>query len=131
MPGGDAELTRAAQRGEVAALGLLLERHEAAMRAVALSILGPGPDAEDVVQDAALTALRSIGDVRDPDAVGAWLRTIVRNRCRGLLTNVAGDPDHCPPAVAWIMQLRGGRVGELRLHHSQPLRDFSAPAIES
>lgn len=39
----DAALTRAAQAGEVTALGLLLERHRAGMRAVALSILGPGP----------------------------------------------------------------------------------------
>ncbi|MER6223080.1 sigma factor [Streptomyces sp900105755] len=66
--GEDAVLTRAAQAGEVAALGLLLERHRAGMRAVALSLLGTGPDAEDVVQDAALTALRRIGDVRDPGA---------------------------------------------------------------
>ncbi|MGY5055625.1 RNA polymerase sigma factor [Streptomyces sp. 900105755] len=81
----DAVLTRAAQAGEVAALGLLLERHRAGMRAVALSLLGPGPDAEDVVQDAALTALRRIGDVRDPGAVGPWLRMIVRNAARSLL----------------------------------------------
>jgi len=77
-------LTRAAQSGEVAALGLLLEQHRAGMRAVALSILGPGPDADDAVQDAALIALRGIGDVRDPAAVGAWLRMIVRNRCRDM-----------------------------------------------
>ncbi|MFE3270732.1 sigma-70 family RNA polymerase sigma factor [Streptomyces sp. NPDC059215] len=81
----DAALTRAAQAGEIAALGLLLERHRAGMRAVALSILGPGPDVDDVVQDAALTALRRVRDVRDPAAVGAWLRMIVRNACRSLL----------------------------------------------
>jgi RNA polymerase sigma-70 factor (ECF subfamily) len=50
------------------------------MRAVALSILGPGPDADDAMQDAALTALRGIADVGDPQAVSAWLRMIVRNR---------------------------------------------------
>ncbi|MEU1532939.1 RNA polymerase sigma factor [Streptomyces fagopyri] len=81
----DAALTRAAQAGEVAALGLLLERHRAGMRAVALSVLGPGPDVDDVVQDAAVTALRRVGDVRDPAAVGAWLRMIVRNAGRSLL----------------------------------------------
>ncbi|GAA3883496.1 RNA polymerase sigma factor [Streptomyces sp. NPDC002387] len=81
----DAQLTRAAQAGEVTALGLLLERHRAGMRAVALSILGPGPDVDDVLQDAAVRALRNIRDVRDPAAVGAWLRMIVRNTCRSLL----------------------------------------------
>ncbi|MFK4105111.1 RNA polymerase sigma factor [Streptomyces sp. NPDC019531] len=81
----DAALTRAAQAGDVIALGLLLERHRAGMRAVALSLLGPGPDADDVVQDASMTALRRIGDVRDPAAVGPWLRMIVRNAGRSLL----------------------------------------------
>jgi RNA polymerase sigma-70 factor (ECF subfamily) len=52
------------------------------MRAVALSLLGFGPDADDAVQEACLIALRRIGDVRDPAAVGAWLRMIVRNACR-------------------------------------------------
>ncbi|MFI6375666.1 RNA polymerase sigma factor [Streptomyces sp. NPDC050546] len=81
-PTTDEELTRRAQAGEIEALGLLLARHQAPMRAVALSLLGNGPDAEDAVQDAALTALRRIGDVRDPAAVGAWLRAIVRNASR-------------------------------------------------
>ncbi|MGW3648463.1 RNA polymerase sigma factor [Streptomyces sp. NPDC000878] len=81
-PPTDEELTRRAQSGEAEALGLLLARHQAPMRAVALSLLGYGPDAEDAVQEAALTALRRIGDVRDPTAVGAWLRAVVRNACR-------------------------------------------------
>jgi RNA polymerase sigma factor (sigma-70 family) len=78
----DATLARAAQAGEVAALGALLARHQAGMRATALAILGHGPDAEDAVQEAALIALRRIGDVRDPAAVGPWLRMVVRNACR-------------------------------------------------
>ena len=71
-----------AQSGDAAALGVLLARHQAGMQAVALSVLGFGPDAEDAVQDASLTALRRIEDVREPAAVGAWLRMIVRNACR-------------------------------------------------
>ncbi|MFI9555486.1 RNA polymerase sigma factor [Nonomuraea endophytica] len=78
----DVELVRRAQAGEVAALGALLARHEASMRAVVLTLLGPGPDADDVMQDAALAALGRIGDVRDPAAAGAWLRAIVRNGAR-------------------------------------------------
>jgi len=78
----DAELTRAAQAGDVGSLGVLLARHEAGMRAVALGVLGYGPDTDDVVQDAALVAVSRIRDVRDPAAVGAWLRTVVRNECR-------------------------------------------------
>jgi RNA polymerase sigma-70 factor (ECF subfamily) len=71
------------------ALGALLAGHQAGMRAVALSLLGHGPDAEDAVQDAALVALRRIGDVRNPEAVGAWLRMIVRNACRSRLLSAS------------------------------------------
>lgn len=76
------ELVRGAQAGSTAALGTLLARHQAGMRAVALSVLGHGPDAEDAVQDATLLALRRIGTLRDPAAAGPWLRAIVRNACR-------------------------------------------------
>ena len=55
-PLSDAELTRAAQAGDAGSLGVLLARHEAAMRAVALGMIGYGPDNDDVVQDAALVA---------------------------------------------------------------------------
>ncbi|AWS48694.1 sigma-70 family RNA polymerase sigma factor [Streptosporangium sp. 'caverna'] len=59
-----------------------MSRHLAGMQAVALSMLGYGPDAEDAVQDAMLVAVRRIGELRDPAAVGPWLRAIVRNGCR-------------------------------------------------
>ncbi|MFD6563733.1 RNA polymerase sigma factor [Micromonospora profundi] len=85
MTQGDAELVLLAQTGDAAALGALLARHEAAMRAVAVSVLGYGPDAEDAVQDAIVVALRRIGDVRDPAAIGPWLRMIVRNNSRTTL----------------------------------------------
>ncbi|MEU1588200.1 sigma-70 family RNA polymerase sigma factor [Micromonospora sp. NPDC005710] len=85
MTQSDVELVVLAQAGDPAALGALLARHEAAMRAVALSVLGYGPDAEDAVQDAMLVALRRIGEVRDPAAVGPWLRAIVRNNSRTML----------------------------------------------
>ncbi|WP_424216296.1 RNA polymerase sigma factor (plasmid) [Streptomyces sp. BI20] len=81
-PPSDMELTHRAQAGETAALGLLLARHQASMRAVALSLLGHGPDVDDAVQEAALAALSRIGDVRDGAVVGAWLRAIVRNAAR-------------------------------------------------
>lgn len=93
----DTELVRAAQAGDVASLGALFGRHRAAMYAVALSMLGAGPDAEDAVQDAALIAIGRLGDLRDPGAAGAWLRGIVRNVCRALRRR-----DRWVPAVQLI-----------------------------
>lgn len=120
----DATLTRAAQSGEVAALGLLLERHRAGMRAVAVSILGPGADADDVMQDAALTALLRIGDVRDPEAVGAWLRTIVRNAGRQVLREavVVRPVDELP--------LRSTDLGPEQWLERNALRDWVWEALE-
>ena len=78
----DTSLVHAAQNGDVAAAGALIMRHRARLLAVALRELRNPYDAEDVVQDAAVTALARIGDLRDPEAAGAWLRTIVANLCR-------------------------------------------------
>jgi RNA polymerase sigma-70 factor (ECF subfamily) len=76
-------LVLAAQAGDALAMGALLERHRARLYAVAASRLGS--DAEDAVHDAFLTALRRIDDLRDPDAFGAWLMTILVNTCRARL----------------------------------------------
>ncbi|MFJ9247245.1 RNA polymerase sigma factor [Streptomyces sp. NPDC101776] len=125
----DEELTRRAQAGESGALGLLLTRHQAPMRAVALSLLGYGPDAEDAVQDAALTALRRIGDVREPAAVGAWLRAIVRNAARMRLRAVREFPG--------LDGLESAQLGDLvepaqpeRLIEQHALRDWIWDAVE-
>jgi RNA polymerase sigma-70 factor (ECF subfamily) len=52
------------------------------MYAVAFGILGNGADAEDACQDAAITAMTRLADLRDPAAAGPWLKAIVRNNCR-------------------------------------------------
>jgi len=78
----DPLLVRDAQAGDVAALSVLLDRYRPAMLAVALGVLGQPSDAEDAVQDAMLTALGRIRDLRDPGAIGPWLKMIVRNCCR-------------------------------------------------
>lgn len=78
----DGELVQAAQAGDVTSLGALLERHRADMQATAFSILGYSPEAQDAVQDAMLTTLQRLGQLRDPEAIGSWLRAIVRNACR-------------------------------------------------
>ena len=100
----DADLVLAAQQGDVGALGLLLARHKPTMRAVALSILGYGPEAEDAVQDAALVALRRVADIRDPHAAVPWLHAVVRNTCRMHLRSrvpvpVSDVASLVPPAV--------------------------------
>lgn len=77
----DADLARAAQAGDAASVGALLSRHQARLLGVALTMLREPADAEDAVQESAVIALIRIGDLRDPAAVGPWLRAIVRSCC--------------------------------------------------
>ena len=82
MPETDAELVRRVRRGEREAFDRLVRRHLKAAYAVALSVLGEPTDAEDVCQDAFVTAVERIHDLRDPAQFSGWLFQIVRNRSR-------------------------------------------------
>ncbi|MDR7327681.1 MULTISPECIES: RNA polymerase sigma factor [Catenuloplanes] len=117
-----ADLVRAAQDGDAGALGALIAHHRPAMMAVALSLLSQPADAEDAVQDAALTALVRIGDLRDPAAAGPWLKMIVRNRCRTALRSPAPTPVDELRAVAGL-----GNPDDLLERHA--LRDWVAQAV--
>lgn len=87
----DAELAVAASGGDHACLGLLLERHRPRLYAAALRLLGFGPEAEDAVHDTFLIALRHIGDVKDAQAVVAWLHTVLRRSCLQQLRRRRGE----------------------------------------
>ena len=95
----DAQLLRRAQGGDPVSLGMLLERHRARLYARATAMLGAG-HAEDAVHDAFLVALRRIGDVRDPDAVGAWLLAVVSNACRERLRRTSRETLTADPPEA-------------------------------
>ena len=87
----DATLVRAAQAGDATGLGVLLERHRARLHAVAVGMLGHGPDAEDAVQDAFLIALKRITELREPAAARGWLLAVVVNVCRAQLRRPAHE----------------------------------------
>src|SRR5215212_10258683 len=80
-----------AQGGDAASLGILLERHRTPLHALALQMLGHAPQAQDAVQDAFLIALRNIDRLRQPEAVGGWLRAILRNVCLERLRHRRGE----------------------------------------
>ncbi len=88
----DEELARAARSGEVAALGMLIERYRPGLFASALALMRDAPAAQDAVQDTALVALRRIGGLREPTAVGPWLHAIVRRCCLQELRRVRSSP---------------------------------------
>ena len=75
----DAELARAAQRGDKRAFVEIVARHQAMVCGIALGILGDFGTSEDAGQEAFLTAWRKIGELRDPECLKGWLAQIARN----------------------------------------------------
>jgi len=80
-----AELVMRARRGDGAAYGELVRRHMRAAYAVALAVLGRPADADDIAQDAFVTALERLRDCREPARFSGWLLQIVRNRALNAL----------------------------------------------
>ena len=81
---GDAMLARGAQAGDAISLGILFERHRARLHAVALGMLGHGPDAEDAVQDAIVIAILRIGDCASrPQRAAGWSPSWSTSAARG------------------------------------------------
>jgi RNA polymerase sigma-70 factor, ECF subfamily len=78
----DAALVVLAQRGDLAALATLFQRHRARLYAVAIGVLRDRDEAADAVQDTFITALTRISSVHDPTAIQGWLRAVMRNACR-------------------------------------------------
>lgn len=73
-----AHLVRAAQAGDQQAFGELVQRFEKPLFAAALRRVRNHAEAQDLVQEVFLMALRKLGQLRHPEAFGGWLRTILR-----------------------------------------------------
>jgi RNA polymerase sigma-70 factor (ECF subfamily) len=77
----DAELVKAARRGDTTSLGVLFNRYRPHLLGLAISLLGHRAAAEDAVHDTYVTALTHLDDLQDVAAVGGWLHAMLRNRC--------------------------------------------------
>ena len=67
----DAPLVRAARAGSQAAFGRLVERHQQGLRAFLRR--AAGADADDVAQEAFVTAWANLGRLRDDEGFRPWL----------------------------------------------------------
>src|ERR1041385_9482085 len=75
----DAELARAARRGDKPAFVEIVARHQAMVCGIALGILGHFAASDDAGQDAFLTAWRKFHELREPERLRGWLAQIARN----------------------------------------------------
>ena len=72
------ELVLSAQGGDMTAFGDLYSRYVRFVHGVLLARIPPA-EAEDLVQDVFVLALRRLKDLRDPAAFGGWISSIARN----------------------------------------------------
>jgi len=78
-PVSDADLVERSLRRDPGAFGSLVERHQRLVFGVALARCGDPALAEDVAQDAFVTAWRDLERLHDADRVGSWVAGIARN----------------------------------------------------
>ena len=67
---------RAAQQGDRTAFGELVEQFERAVFGTALKRLRDRGEAQELTQEVFVQALRKIGQLREPECFGGWLRAI-------------------------------------------------------
>jgi RNA polymerase sigma-70 factor, ECF subfamily len=72
----DLDLVRRAQAGDTQAFGELVDRNRRAVFRAALAALGSPADADDVTQEAFVTAFRKLGGFRGESAFRTWLLAI-------------------------------------------------------
>src|SRR5260370_22005852 len=87
----DEQLVQAAQAGDRAALGMLVQRHRLMALGLCRRLLRDDALAEDAVQEASREALLHIRRLRKPGRFGAWLAGIALNICRSWLRERAHE----------------------------------------
>jgi len=92
-----AELVLAAQGGDRQAFGQLAVRYERAVYATVYRRLGNHAETQELCQDVLIQAMRKIGQLREPNRFGGWLRSIgsrmALNRAMRRKPLIASEPD--------------------------------------
>ena len=79
--GDDAALVARARHGDPSGFDEIVRRHHKRVYTLAYRMLRHPQDAEDVTQEAFLTAYRRLDQLRDAESVGAWVCRIASNLC--------------------------------------------------
>src|SRR5687768_18292218 len=81
----DAELVRLALEGSASALRLIVRRHNQRLYRVARALVRDDAEAEDVMQEAYLSAFKHLANFRADASLATWLTRIVVNTAVGHL----------------------------------------------
>ncbi len=78
----DASVVARVLAGDQEAYAVLVRRYRPRLGRYATRMLGSAEDAEEALQDTFVRAYRSLARCAEPERVGAWMFTILVNRCR-------------------------------------------------
>jgi RNA polymerase sigma factor (sigma-70 family) len=87
----DADLVREALLGAREPFAELVRRHQRTATVLAARVLGSGDMARDAVQEAAVTAMTGLGQLRSPERFGPWFCGIALNVARRWLRQVRAE----------------------------------------
>ncbi len=103
----DAELVRAAQKGDRDALGTLLDRYRNMVFELTTQYAHVSSDAEDLAQDVFLRAFERLDQLNQSDRFAAWLYSMALNRCRDYAKNRRRETHAFTDTKATTHQLAG------------------------
>ena len=98
----DPTLVARAQAGERQAMAEIYRRYSAAARIVVYRLISRRALAEDLHQDTFVEVLQRLRELRDPRALGVWIRSIAISKCLMHLRS----PWH--RSAVWLDQVAGG-----------------------
>ena len=134
-----AELVIAAQGGDQAAFGLLYERFQPVVLAIAMRRLRNMTDAQELSQDVFVQAMQKLTQLRQPECFAGWLRSItVRmsiNRAVRRAPSVSVEPEMLAATLATDRSplddaLTAEREGQIRAGLNR-LRDMDRETLEA
>jgi RNA polymerase sigma-70 factor (ECF subfamily) len=116
MPPSDADLVERIRGGDAEAFATVVRRHGGRMLAVARRFLRDEDAARDAVQEAFLSAFRSIGEFRGEAQLATWLHRVTVNAALMRLRTVRRRPEESLEALLPEFDETG--------HHARPVAEW-------
>ncbi len=133
----DDALIRSAQKGDMAALEILLDRHHDRLRAVCAKVVGRGADADDATQMALISIVKNLDNFDGRARFTTWSYRIATNaaidelRKRNRRSADSLDDDDAPLQVASIGSIENATTARMDVQAGLDAlpEDFRLPVI--